>query len=64
MENVVVYSPIEDKNIQKNLNDSPIWKQAYHEEELQGKNFKEVFKYSMKFDGLKPFQVTKVEKHK
>ena len=63
MENVVVYSPIEDNDIQKNLNGSPIWKKAYHLEELQGKNFKDVFEYSIKFDGLKPFQVTKVRKH-
>ena len=64
MEDVVVYSPIEDKDIKKNFINSPIWKKAYHLEELQGKNFKDVFKYSFKFDGLKPFQVTKVERHK
>ena len=62
MENVNVYSPIEDKEIAKNLNGSPIWKQAYHEDELATKNFKDVFEYSIKFDGLKPIMLNKMSK--
>jgi hypothetical protein len=64
MENVNVYSPIEDKDIRTNLNASPIWKQAYHEDELPEavKKFANMFQYVIKFDGLKPIQVAKVQK--
>jgi len=64
MENVSVYSPVEDKDIRNNLNGSPIWKQAYHAEELaeaQKKNAT-MFEYTIKFDGLKPVQITNVKK--
>lgn len=64
MEIVKVYSPIEDKEIQKNLNGSPIWKQAFHQEELAGQKFNNIYEYSIKFDGLKPLQLTKVDKYK
>ena len=64
METIKVYSPIEDKEIHNNLNASPIWKQAYHEDELsEVKNkFFVMFQYSIKFDGLCPVQVTNVKK--
>jgi hypothetical protein len=64
MENVSVYSPVDDKDIRTNLNGSPIWKQAYHEEELPEANKKHntMFQYEIKFDGLKPVQVTNVKK--
>ena len=62
MENVKVYSPIEDKEIRKNLNGSPIWKQAYHEEELSdAQKFSKIFEYTIKFDGLKPVMVNGVK---
>ena len=64
MENVNVYSPVDDKDIRTNLNGSPIWKQAFHETELVAveKKFPVMFKYTIKFDGLKPVQVTNIQK--
>jgi hypothetical protein len=64
MENVTVYSPIEDKKIRTEFQNSPIWKKAYTEEEYKGnpKKYLYWFKYSFKFDGLKPIQITKIQK--
>lgn len=64
METVKVYSKIEDKNIKKNLNDSPIWKEAIHEDELADVQEKgtPLFEYSIKFDGLKPVQANSIKK--
>lgn len=64
METVKVYSPVNDENIQKDLNGSPIWKQAYHESEVEiaQKTVSELYEYSIKFDGLKPVMVNKVSK--
>jgi hypothetical protein len=66
MELVKIYSPVEDKNIRENLNDSPIWKKAYHEEDLPKlkASHQVIFEYGIKFDGLKPVQVTGVKKIK
>jgi len=64
MKDVKVYSPVEDKAIRENLNDSPIWKKAYHAEDLpriQATN-RVVFEYSIKFDGTKPIQLTNVKR--
>jgi hypothetical protein len=64
MEIIKVYSPIDDQEIRTNLNNSPIWKQAYHAEELPkaNKKFATMYEYSVKFDGLKPIQVTNIKK--
>jgi hypothetical protein len=64
METVKVYSPVNDENIQKNLNDSPIWKKAFHEDELAEaiRSNRELFEYSIKFDGLRPVQFTGMKK--
>jgi hypothetical protein len=64
METVIVYSPVQDKNIQQNLSGSPIWGEAYHESDLTDtqKKFASMYQYTMKFDGLKPVMVTKVKK--
>jgi len=64
MENVIVYSAIDDQKIKSDLNNSPIWKKAYTEEEyLQNPRLYPIwFKYSFKFDGLKPVQLTKMKK--
>ncbi len=64
MENVKVYSPVEDKEISKNLNGSAIWKEAYHEEDLTEvfKSNRVVFQYSIKFNGLRPLQLTNVKR--
>jgi hypothetical protein len=60
-----VYSPVEDKNIRVNLNNSPIWTGLrYHSTELveAKKKHSVLFEYSIKFDGLKPIQVTNIQK--
>jgi len=66
MENVKVYSPVDDKEIRKNLNGSPIWKQAYHEDEFMAADNKDavIFEYTIKFDGLKPVMVNGVKRIK
>lgn len=64
MEIIKVYSPIEDKGIRENLNGSPIWKQAYHEDEYKAviNKYPAMFEYLIKFDGLKPVMVNKITK--
>jgi hypothetical protein len=63
MEIVKVYSPVDDKEIRNNLNNSPVWKQAYHTDDLPvaRKKHATLFEYSVKFDGLKPIQVTNIK---
>jgi len=55
-----VYSPVFDKDIQKNISGSPIWGEAYHRDEIDGIK-KPLTEYTIKFDGLKPIQVTKIK---
>lgn len=64
METIKVYSPVEDKGIRNDLQNSPIWRTAYHKEDLEDavKKHNQIFEYSIKFDGLKPVQVTNVKK--
>jgi len=64
MKTVKLYSPVDDKNIKNNLNDSPIWKQAYGELEISRAKLKhsELYEYTLKFDGIKPVQVTNIKK--
>ena len=69
LKDVTVYSFVEDKNLSSKyskdeLNNSPIWKQAIHEDELNDIQIKDkpLFQYKMKFDGLKPVQVSKIKK--
>ena len=64
MENVNVYSPVEDKNIRTNLNGSPIWTKAYHEDDLAiaKKKYAVLWHYTIKFDGLVPVQITNIKK--
>ncbi len=57
-----------------NANDLPIWKNAYTRDDLFQINkktnsmpyedLKEIFCYTVKFEGTDPIQVTKVEKFK
>jgi len=65
METIKVYSPIEDKKIKKDVNNSPIWKKAYHKEDY-GKAISSenavLFEYTVKFEHTNPIQVTKVRK--
>jgi len=62
MENVTVYSPVEDKKIRTEFQNSPIWKKASTEEEFMEnpKRYPIWFKYTFKFEGLKPIQLTKM----
>lgn len=65
METVKVLSPVDDKKIRENIDNSPIWKgKRYHESELSiaEKENSVLYEYSFKFDGLKPVQVTGVKK--
>ena len=66
MEDVNVYSAIEDKKIKSNFNESPIWKnkKAYTEEEYMEniKKFPFWWKYTFKFNGLKIVMHTKTKK--
>ena len=59
-----VYSPVNDVDIKKHLNESPIWKSAFKKEELTQDILKKhniMYEYSIKFDGLKPAQLTGVK---
>jgi len=56
----VIYSPIRDDKIHVNLADSPIWDEAYTEEELFKGDFT-WYKYTIKFEGLVPIQVLNME---
>ena len=65
MEIEKVYSPVNDPKVKSNLIDSPIWKNCYKVEEVTNEVLKKhnniFYIYSIKFDGLTPVQVTKVE---
>lgn len=50
-----IYSPIEDKDIKNNLQNSPIWKEAYKLDESFPD--KKMYFYKIRFDGLTPVQV-------
>jgi hypothetical protein len=60
----VVISPVLDEKIQGNLSNSPIWKECYKESEiidfLKHKH-KTLYKYNIKFVGLKPIQCLKID---
>ena len=59
-----VYSPVKDEKMQSHLDDSEVWKQAYHEEEITEEDRRKHprwYKYTLKFDGLRPIQLTKFE---
>lgn len=61
-----VYSPVNDIDIRKHLNESEIWKNAFKKEELTKEvlnKYPNMFEYSIKFDGLKPVQLTGVKQY-
>lgn len=65
LEPVIVYSPIEDKDIRNTLGNSPIFKGIrYHESELAlaKKKHTTLYEYSFKFEGTKIKQFTGVKK--
>ena len=60
----IVLSPVKDDKIKSNLNGSPIWKKAYKPEEVTEEvraKHSAWFEYTIKFEGTKPMQVTKVK---
>jgi hypothetical protein len=57
----VVYSPVHDKNIRKDISNSLIWKECHHREELD--DVAGMWAYSIYFRGLTPTQVTKIEQN-
>jgi len=63
--NEVVYSPVLDEKFNSHLDNSEVWKKAYHLEELTDEvrnKHAHWYKYSIKFEGLKPIQLTKFER--
>lgn len=64
LKDVIVYSTVEDKGIKRNLQDSPMWKKSIHPDDLENDRRPGIpmYKYSFKFDGLKPVQVNSVKK--
>jgi len=61
-----VISPVLDTNIKDDLDNSPIWKDAFHEEEIFSELYDKYpnwYEYSIKFDGLKPVQFLKISKY-
>lgn len=55
-----VYSPVEDQKIASKLLSSPIWANCYHSKDKLPDGV--IWCYTIKFDGIKPVQVTKIEK--
>lgn len=58
-----VFSPVHDADIAKHLNESLIWGNCFKEEELTRDVLDKnpgMYEYTIKFDGLKPTQVTKI----
>lgn len=57
-----VISPIKDEKINSHINTSEIWKKAFKIEELNEKTrgmHPAWYEYTIRFDGLKPLQMTK-----
>jgi hypothetical protein len=59
----IVYSPIKDEDIKNHLDSSDIWNSAFTEDEYnEWKNsHNHWFKYTIKFDGLRPIQCTNIQ---
>ena len=60
----IVMSPVKDENFKTHLNDSPVWKNCEHAEDVVGKDLTGWFEYKVKFEGLVPVQCTKMKKIK
>ena len=57
-----VISPIKDFDIKKDIKNSPIWKNCYHSTDVVPRDVN-LWVYYIKFDGLTPVQVTKIEQY-
>lgn len=62
MTNEIVLSKVDIKK--NDLENKEFWKNAFHEDEVsyEEKSSGKWFKYEIRFDGLKPIQITKKEK--
>lgn len=57
-----VISPVKDEKMNSHLKTSEVWKKAYKPEELTEKiraMHPAWYEYTVKFDGVKPIQMTK-----
>jgi hypothetical protein len=59
-----IYSPILDKDIKKDIKNSSIWKNCCHQEDVNNVFIgeREMYCYTIKFDGVTPIQVNNIEK--
>lgn len=60
----IVMSPVKDENFKSNLNDSPVWKNCYHVEEITDeirRKYPKWVEYHVKFSGLTPIQCIKMK---
>lgn len=66
METISVISPILDENIQDHLASSKIWDISFHVDEVIDEvrnKYPVLYKYDIKFDGVKPVQWTKTSEY-
>ena len=64
MKTEIVLSPVKDDSFKSNLNDSPVWKNCYHVNEVTNEirdKYPKWYEYHIKFEGLKPLHLTKVK---
>ena len=58
----VVLSPIRDDKMQSHIKESEVWKNSFHPEEVTEEirmKYSQWFEYTIRFEGLTAFQVTK-----
>jgi len=63
MTDEIVISPVKDEKFNSHPKDSEIWKKAYKREELDDRTrgmHPAWYEYTIRFDGLKPIQMTKM----
>ncbi len=61
-----VFSPILDKHLQLNMQDSNIWNNCFHEEDVEEKKtgYPRIYCYRIKFKGLTPVQLVELSEYK
>lgn len=62
MTNEIVISPVRDEKMNSHINESEVWKKAFKAEELTDRikgMHPAWYEYTIRFDGLKPIQMTK-----
>jgi len=64
MKEEIIVSPILDSNIQDHIGSSPVWNNAFKKDEITLELYRKYpswYAYSIKFNGLTPVQLTKLE---